>query len=146
MAVDPHFQRLPHDRQRLILEGDDHQRLGARPRTRSQRREVGRLIAADRYGAQRPLPRILEAAGQPLTVRVVYVEQPDVVEASLAGQAGQHRPLGGVGKGGAEEATIVCRHGELRRGGRGTDRRHPGRPGDRLRDRQRHRAGGGAPQ
>ncbi len=117
-----------------MLEGDHHQRLGASAGALLQIRKMDRLFGVDGNGAQLPVPRLLEAASQTTTIRVIDVDQTHVVEASLAGHAGEDRALGGVREGCAVKVAVVGGRGQLGGGGRGADGRHPGRSGDHLRN------------
>ena len=89
-------------------------------------------------------PRILESFGETSTPRVVLVDEADVVEALIAGNLGEDRPLGAVGESGSEEEVVVLNEGKERRGGGRADGGNLPGAGDLTGDGQGGGAGVGA--
>ena len=103
------------------LEGDDNEGLGVVGGAFLKLGQEGVLVEFDGDGADPAGPGVLEGPGETLTPSVVLVDETDIVEALVAVDLGEDRPLGAVGEGVAEEEVVVFDGGEEGRGGRGAD-------------------------
>ena len=74
------------------------------------------MAAFDRDGLDCALPSGFERAGETLPPGVVDVKQADIVEASLARDAGKDRSLRNIGKGGSKQEVTIGGRGQLRGG------------------------------